>query len=86
MHTHLLLRVVSRSKQVALGQAYARSRVFRDVIGGISAEHFDHEYVLVDFAGTAASFFGAQGSHRKRSCRGVLPLPLLLPVSSKIRP
>jgi len=75
----------SRPKQVALGQAHARSCVFRDVLGGFSARHSDHKCVLVVFAGTAASFFGAQGSHWKRPRRSLLPLPVLLSVSAYTR-
>lgn len=81
--TPLALSGWQTKKQVALGEAYARSGVICRVFRGIGAERFNHEHVLAVFAGTAASLSGAQRSDRQRSRRGLLPLPLLLSVSTK---
>lgn len=70
-------------KQVALGAAYACAGVLGRFYRGVSAQRCDHEHILAVFAGAAASLFGAQRSDRQRSRRSLLPLPLLLPVSTK---
>lgn len=67
--------------QVAPGQAYARFGVICRILGGLPAERVDHEHLLPSFAWTAASLFGAEGSHRQRSRCCFLPFPLLLSVS-----
>lgn len=76
-------RSIWLSKQVAFGEAYARSGVIYRVFRGVGAERFDHEHVLAVFARIAASLRGAQRSDRQRARRSLLPVPLLLSVSIK---
>lgn len=48
-------RFIWLAKQVALGEAYARSGVLCGIFRSVCAERSDHEHVLAVFAGTAAS-------------------------------
>ena len=79
MQTPLRLR---RVKQVAPGWALSGRAFVSSSFWGVPLECARHEHVLAVFAWASGSFSCAKGSDGQHSRRGLLPLPLLLPVSA----